>query len=233
MCDEPSASEPIEWTDNPIYCPPAMSDSRFQEGGLEMTFRGNSTDYDLQEGNLLKIYSDEEREERRVYADKQGRARWARDGSLVHFGSLRSQMGTHSETGAIPEQSPYIYVMDDSGNLYVDMHVGNEVYHSSLCATGRPIAAGEIVVYDGVILMMNEESGHYAPKNRVQGAVEFLKKEKGMRFPKYVKVIPSPYESAPRRVNPGTVESRLQKLTRQTQTTAGLKQEFPRMKFIT
>ena len=57
-----------------------------------------------------------------------------------------------------------IYVMDQEGQFYIHFKPEKgRVHHSSLLA-GQPVAcAGEILVFDGVLRAINNQSGHYQP----------------------------------------------------------------------
>ncbi len=69
-------------------------------------------------------------------------------------------------TGDRPQGA--IFAIDETGNLYATTeHKVGEVHHSSL-VEGRPVlGAGHIVVQDGVLLHINNNSGHYAPDERM------------------------------------------------------------------
>jgi hypothetical protein len=57
-----------------------------------------------------------------------------------------------------------IYVMDQEGRFYIHFKPEKgRIHHSSLLA-GQPVAcAGEILVFDGVLRAINNQSGHYQP----------------------------------------------------------------------
>lgn len=57
-----------------------------------------------------------------------------------------------------------IFVMDADGNIYASLiHRAGSFHHSSFLA-GAPVAgAGEIVVDNGRLVMINNASGHYLP----------------------------------------------------------------------
>ena len=70
-----------------------------------------------------------------------------------------------------------IYVMDKEGTLYVSFESEKDkVHHSSLLA-GAPVAcAGELLVFQGELLLINNQSGHYRPPPQaLQQAITVLK----------------------------------------------------------
>lgn len=58
-----------------------------------------------------------------------------------------------------------IYVMDESGNIYVNTEPGYNFKHSSFLSGGQVAAAGEITIKDGKLIYIDPNSGHYLPKN--------------------------------------------------------------------
>ena len=67
------------------------------------------------------------------------------------------------------EASPHaIFAMDECGRIYLSFHhyVG-EFHHSSFLA-GAPVAgAGEMLIVDGRLLVLNNSSGHYRPPRSI------------------------------------------------------------------
>jgi hypothetical protein len=71
-----------------------------------------------------------------------------------------------------------IFVMDEHGSFYAsNFHAKGQFHHSSLAA-GQPVAAaGELVVKDGVLKMLTDQSGHYWPTTDFSAqAIEALKR---------------------------------------------------------
>ena len=57
-----------------------------------------------------------------------------------------------------------IYVIDREGQLYVSFESEKDrVHHSSLLAGGAVACAGELLVFQGELLLLNNQSGHYRP----------------------------------------------------------------------
>jgi hypothetical protein len=57
-----------------------------------------------------------------------------------------------------------IFVMDEHGNLYAStFQQFRRFHHSSLLAGGEVAGAGELVVRDGRIELLTDQSGHYMP----------------------------------------------------------------------
>jgi hypothetical protein len=69
-----------------------------------------------------------------------------------------------------------IWVCGPDGTFYSDSHVESHFHHSSFLAGGRVLGAGEWVVSDGLIQLMNYKTGHYraTPKNLLN-ALRLLK----------------------------------------------------------
>lgn len=60
--------------------------------------------------------------------------------------------------------TPAIWVMDTKGNLYVSTRqYPGKFNHSSFLAGGEVLCAGEIVINNGKITHINNQSGHYGP----------------------------------------------------------------------
>ena len=57
-----------------------------------------------------------------------------------------------------------MYVMDSSGRLLANFSPGHTGFHHSSFVAGKPVAAaGCMVVHDGYLLSLSNESGHYIP----------------------------------------------------------------------
>ena len=57
-----------------------------------------------------------------------------------------------------------IYVMDTQGRIYVSFEAEPHRFHHSSLAGGKAVAAaGEMIVYQGQLIALNNRSGHYRP----------------------------------------------------------------------
>ncbi len=57
-----------------------------------------------------------------------------------------------------------IYVMDEKGQFYLSFESSKQEFHHSSFLAGQPVAcAGEMVIYQGKLLLINNQSGHYRP----------------------------------------------------------------------
>lgn len=147
---------------------PKLTEKLYRDFRLDMTRHGRNTDVDAR----ARYYTEEEREAHRVIANAGGQCTDI-FGRLLSFGPLDQQ-----HVPGRPHSSRFIWVMDDRGNLYVDEHhLQNGIFHSALMGRHRPIGAGEICVEDGRIVMLNEESGHYAPRGRLAWVMAVLRRQ--------------------------------------------------------
>ncbi|MEU4838809.1 hypothetical protein [Nocardia testacea] len=65
-----------------------------------------------------------------------------------------------------------IFVMDEHGNIYASLFAKRkEFQHSSFLAGGPVAGAGEIVVENGVIKLITDQSGHYLPTQHLMRQV--------------------------------------------------------------
>ncbi|WP_280456344.1 ADP-ribosyltransferase [Nocardia brasiliensis] len=118
-------------------------------------------------------YMDEvEREAHRLYVDKTGRLRHARDGSLFQAERNEVYLGDRK----------YIFVMDEFGNLYAAEKIKGLIQHSSFLGGRIVTAAGAISAKDGIVTRIVDSSGHYAPDEQTNDyALAFLEAQ-GLRF---------------------------------------------------
>jgi hypothetical protein len=191
---------------------PKLTGKKYSHLKLNMTQHGFNTDFF---DGYSRFYSEEEREKHRVIAISPGNKCANVQGKIVDWGKLSGQHD--AENG----RSNFIWVMDDSGNFYVDLHDQYTGYfHSGLMGGFRPIAAGELWIVEGYIVMMNEESGHYAPSGRLEIVVDELVHHQGFVF-LYCDWRPH----AP--TNPARVgkENVRQAIIKSRQAAAGLKQQ--------
>jgi hypothetical protein len=71
-----------------------------------------------------------------------------------------------------------IYVMDAKGNFYLSFEAQKGKFHHSSFLAGQPVAcAGEMIIFQGKILLINNQSGHYQPPPlALEQALDSLKK---------------------------------------------------------
>lgn len=70
-----------------------------------------------------------------------------------------------------------IYGFDTKGQMYLNLSpVRGAFHHSSFVAGGEVLCAGEIVIVNGVVRMIDNNSGHYLPSSlHLQTVVEFMR----------------------------------------------------------
>jgi len=73
-----------------------------------------------------------------------------------------------------------IFVMDENGEFYSSFrHDPTKFYHSSFLAGGPVAGSGEWVVVNGVLQYIDNDSGHYVPKEDLHSQVlKRLEKDK-------------------------------------------------------
>lgn len=87
----------------------------------------------------------------------------------------------HKETGELLDTSSepnakWIFVLSTSKNLYVGKKKKGTFQHSSFLAGGATLAAGRLVVENGVLQAVWPHSGHYRPTpENFQEFISFLK----------------------------------------------------------
>ncbi len=193
---------------------PKLLGKEHRELKLNMTQRGFNTDVDARS----KAYPETLRDEKhRIIANHMGQCTNAHSGQVVNVPYLIQDV-----KGSVHRfESKLIWAMDDSGNVYID--ISNDtagVFHSTMMGGYRPVAAGEMVMVDGRIAMLNEESGHYAPSQRLNLVVDALKAQ-GFDMSK-VKLQHSHHDNELPRVDKLTVRK---ELFQRDQLAAGLKKE--------
>ncbi|MFC7344562.1 putative T7SS-secreted protein [Saccharopolyspora griseoalba] len=101
-------------------------------------------------------YLDEvQREAFRLHVDEDGLLRDA-DGDL--FDSSGASTVQH------PDDGRAIFVMDENGRIYASTdHEAGRFHHSSFLSGQPAAAAGELVVKDGKVELITNQSGHYKP----------------------------------------------------------------------
>lgn len=90
-----------------------------------------------------------------VYVDSEGMFKWKKDDTLVDT----SAMIAHGK----PQYAAF--VMHEDGRIHLFSHrMGKDnLYHSSMTSGEPVIAAGELIIKDGKLSVVNTLSGHYAP----------------------------------------------------------------------
>ena len=74
-----------------------------------------------------------------------------------------------------------IYVMDERGELWVSFKAKPKFFHHSSFLAGGPVAAaGEMLIYNGVLVGINNLSGHYQPPPVVIDRVILTLKQGGV-----------------------------------------------------
>lgn len=136
---------------------PRLTGKAYQAYKLMMTQHGFNTDfYDA----MAVFYTDAQRETHRMIANDKGQATNSTGEHILHFGPLPEQWDKKNDATT----SKYVWVMDDSGNIYIDLHDRMKgIFHSAMMGGFRPICGGEICCFKGFIVMINNSSGHYAP----------------------------------------------------------------------
>jgi hypothetical protein len=119
--------------------------------------------------------SDAEREASRLFADGSGRLRWAKDGSLFDTAAGTSVWSRG--------RGRAIFVMDRSGNLYASLEqkVGY-LHHSSFLRGANVVGAGELEAYEGRLVLVTNQSGHYRPTPAMNDRVVETLEERGVIF---------------------------------------------------
>ncbi|MGY0236392.1 hypothetical protein [Longispora urticae] len=130
-------------------------------------------------GKVVRRLSPEELEQHRVFFDKQGVLRSARDGQPFDTRNGTSVWASGGDRRAI-------FVMDSRGNMYASNYQEVGAFHHSTLANGGPVAAaGELSVTNGQVNFATAASGHYRPEPHHMGqlAQEFTRN--GVRPPIY------------------------------------------------
>lgn len=140
------------------------------------------TEYHGEERRGVRYLSPKERALHKVQV-RDGKL-WSAQGELLNAAVKRpSSLPKHAPVPPpLPAQAKAlgyaIYVIDQAGRLYVSFESEKDkVHHSSLLA-GAPVAcAGELLVFQGELLLINNQSGHYRPPPKaLEQAVDALTK---------------------------------------------------------
>lgn len=105
----------------------------------------------------------------------------------VKDGKLIDQSGALIDTTYVQTDSNSlhyaIYVMRTNGDLLLSMYQDTGKFHHSSLAGGGPVAAaGEIKIYNGELIAINDGSGHYKPSARESAQVVEELKRRGLVF---------------------------------------------------
>lgn len=93
------------------------------------------------------------------------------DGKLLYQNTMQP-LDTIEE----PKGAKWIFVLSTSGTLYVGKKKKGTFQHSSFLAGGATVAAGRIVVENGVLKAVWPHSGHYCPTpENFQDFLSFLR----------------------------------------------------------
>jgi hypothetical protein len=102
----------------------------------------------------------------------------AHNGRLLYAHNKRPLNEGHATPHPRPHKAPHpapspkdalaqgygIYVLSPQGTLYVSFEAEtHRVHHSSLLAGGPVQCAGELIVFNGELVALNNKSGHYRP----------------------------------------------------------------------
>lgn len=126
--------------------PPLTDDKGYPR--WRTTLVGHSQDAERIQQRTFKLFAPDELGQRRIEAGGTG---------------PNEGLAVYSATGQRVPNGQYIFVMDNAGNFFIDLHVAEEIYHSSLSGGRWPAAAGEMKIQNGIVTIVNEASGHFAP----------------------------------------------------------------------
>lgn len=105
---------------------------------------------------------------------------------VVHDGKLYKSNGQLFDTAAGKShwgagESRAIFVMDKHGNLYASNHHAVGQFHHSSFLGGKPVAgAGELMVTNGKLKFISDQSGHYRPPPQAMQQVIDALEDAGM-----------------------------------------------------
>ncbi len=126
-----------------------------------------------------------------TYLDENQRAAFevtVQDGVLIHkSGSDQGKRVNTSSLNSLHSNGAgtAIFVMSPEGNIYIGAHgdTPGEFHHSSFLS-GQPVSsAGEMVVEDGRILDVSNNSGHYHPSQSLNDQLFTELENRGMTEP--------------------------------------------------
>lgn len=142
------------------------------EGFFEFLDRGSGRNLDLTRGlpanitvNPRKVVSREQLEKSWVhYCHPEERAQYKAifdNGYLVWANDHRDGLWRQYDKVHTGEEHRWIFVVSLNGDLYLNRKEKARFHHSSFFAGGKVIAAGRIVVLQGIMKVMEPRSGHY------------------------------------------------------------------------
>ncbi|XP_060177020.1 IQ domain-containing protein IQM3-like [Lycium barbarum] len=99
------------------------------------------------------------------------------DGKILH-----NRTGNHLDTTNGLPGAKWIFVMSTSKRLYAGVKEKGIFHHSSFLAGGATLAAGRLVVKDGVLKSISAYSGHYRPTDDRLDSFLSVLKEKGVNL---------------------------------------------------
>lgn len=142
---------------HPTFQPPRELPNRLIVRDLPMEFQGEDRGEALKQVKVdraVKYFNDIERAALEVVVDRE-------NGGRLYFSSDpdRKPLNLRGDGTTVP-----IFVVDADGRMFVhSAPKSGEIHHSSLSA-GRPVAlAGQLLVKDGLIVHIDNFSGHYQP----------------------------------------------------------------------
>ncbi len=122
-----------------------------------------------------------------VYLDEKAREKhrvMVRDGRLLDIAGKPFNPGPRPEKWS-GDKGLAIYVMDAAGNVYATLeHERGRFHHSSFLAGGPVGMAGDIRVFDGWIVEVSNQSGHYRPPPAAMKQITERLKEMGVDMSK-------------------------------------------------
>lgn len=131
-----------------------LNEVAFPVLGLDLTEHGKKVDAEAIEKSTYVLYSESQLKERELIVKD----------PYVYQG--QQLLDTKFKKA--------IWVLHPDRRIFVDFSILGKVFHSSLMAGKKPIAAGEMIAFKGVIILLNEESGHYHPLNRIKYLIQEL-----------------------------------------------------------
>jgi hypothetical protein len=139
----------------------SIYDETYESVDMIRGYRGEHLDQPYKNGKV-KYLDDVERERVKTTVDENGLLRNA-DGEFVNT------------------TEPAIFVVDEKGDILLSSNQElGKFHHSSLNAGGDVLFAGEIVVKNGVIQTISDESGHYRPNPRLMIQLKRILASKGV-----------------------------------------------------
>lgn len=116
----------------------------------------------------------------------------------IDFSSGRiSQNGKNYFTDLNRPRPHTIFILDVEDNLYLcDCNSVNEIHHSSFNQGKAVKAAGEMYIHDGVILEVNNFSGHYRPSDQSLYYLIDTIEDKGYKWNSWLEIVDKRIEAS-------------------------------------